>query len=62
MGNGLYSADQGLGLKKSPVPQNENGLPLEGSEEFPEEDETEEGHVMNARAVYPFTGTSDDEV
>ena len=64
--DGGYFIDHGLGLKiarKSPVPvtQNENGLSPEGSEEVVDEDENE-GHVMHAKAIYPFTGTSDDEV
>ena len=57
--------DHGLGLKVAPKPaepQSENGLSPGGSEGAPDEEEADEGPIKVVRAVYAFSGASEDEV
>ncbi len=64
----LYECvDQGLGLKV-PVPspavevQGENGVSPSGSDGLPDEEDREDTPIKVVKAVYQFSGTSEDEV
>ena len=52
----------GLGLKRDSIPQNENGLSPSHSSAGDEEDEDSSGPKLYARAIFPFSGSNDDEV
>jgi hypothetical protein len=56
--------DLGMGLRvsKSLTPQNENGVSPMGESTGGEEEEEERHVLLHAMAVYPFSGTSEDEV
>ena len=51
-----------MGLRKSLAPQTENGVSPMGESTGGEEEEDEGNVVLHAIAVYPFSGTNDDEV